>query len=413
MLPLILAAEARGPKVIRLNLGEPNFNIPGCVKDAIKLELDKNNTHYCDPQGILPLRQAIAEQIFHSRGLNISPDQVVVLPGAKPAIGFSQEIYCDPGEEILYPSPGFPIYESFIPTVGGIPKALVLQEKNNFALTPDLLEQNLSSKTKLLYLNYPSNPTGGILSAEEIKTLGQVILNKAPADFRIFSDEIYEDILFDGNTLESFSRHPELGKKTIICSGFSKSYAWTGGRLGYAVLPTVEEAAWFKAWNINYFSCVSPYQQAAAVVALNHPESQEAVKQMVATFQKRRDLAHGMLINIPSMHCIKPAGAFYLFPNVGLICGNLGILDVYEKLSPELKTQYQPSTIFQKFLLEEHAVAVMDRPSFSKAGSENQHFIRLSIAANEADLVEGIKRIKEASDDYQGCQRFLSQNYPI
>lgn len=409
MLPLIQAMEKKGHKVIRLHLGEPDFNLPNCIKTAIKKEVDNNNTRYCDPQGLLALREAIAEKLYKTRTLEVSADRIVITPGSKPSIAFSQQIYCNPGEEILYPSPCFAPYESLIPLTGALPKPLTLEPQDHFILSPKRLSENLSLNSKLLFLNYPSNPTGAVLNNQAIADLGAVILQQAPEQFRIFSDEIYEDIRFENHPVASFTSHPELSKKTILCSGFSKSHAWTGGRIGYVVLPTPEEAQYFRIWNTHYFSCVSPYQQAAAVVALTDPEAQQALESMRAAFEKRRDSGHAALLKIPGITCTKPLGAFYLFPNIEAICQRLGILEAHQQLPPSLQSEHPPSRLFKHFLLETQGVTVMDRLAFAKAGAQGQHFIRISIAAPEADLLEGIERIKQASQDKNGFQAFLQK----
>jgi len=407
---LIAAIEASHRPVIKLNLGEPDFPIPNCIKQEIKRQLDLDNTHYCDPQGLLSLREVIASQIYETRSLSVSPDQVVVFPGAKPSIGFAESIYCDPGSEILYPSPGYPIYESFVQYVGCIPKPLHLKEETNFHLSAKLLEANLSEKSKLLFLNFPSNPTGTVASKMELDALRRVILEKCPPTFRIYSDEIYEKIIFDNHTHHSIASLPDMASRTIISSGFSKSYAWTGGRIGYAVFPTVEEALVFKNFNINYFSCVPPYNQEAAKLAFTHPEAKAAVSTMVQAFEHRRNVLIKALRGIPDISCRTPDGAFYVFPNVSKICEKLGIIQAYDKLPLEIRQKTSPSTLLQLFALHRHQVAVMDRPSFGRIGSENEHFIRLSATIEEENLIEGVTRLSQAFEDKKGFQTFIHEN---
>ena len=276
--PHIVRVEQQKGAVIKLNLGEPDFSVPKHIKDEIKRQLDLDNTHYCDPKGLLSLRTAISNQVNETRGLQTNPEQVAVFPGGKPSIGFAQQVYCNPGDEVIYPSPGFPIYESFIRYVNAVPVPLHLDESENFTFSPADLAHKITAKTKLIYINYPSNPTGGVASKSLLEETARIILERCQPDVRIYSDEIYEKIIFDGQQHHSISSIPEMTERTIIASGFSKTYAWTGGRIGYAVFPTVEEAEVFKKLNINYFSCVPPYNQEAARVALESPLSKQSVK---------------------------------------------------------------------------------------------------------------------------------------
>lgn len=407
--PHIAKLESTGKKVIKLNLGEPDFNLPEQMKAELKRQIDLNNTHYCDPKGILPLRVAIAKQIAETRGLTVSPDNIVVFPGAKPGIGFSQQVYCNPNDEIIYPSPGFPIYESFIPYVGAIPKPIHLKEKDNFVFSKEALSKLISNKTKLIFLNFPSNPTGGVASLEQLKDIRSVILEKAKDDIRIYSDEIYETIIFDGQKHHSIASLEDMAERTIISSGFSKSFAWTGGRVGYAIFPTVEEADVFKNLNINYFSCVPPYNQEAARLGLEDPEAQAETKKMVQIFQHRRDFMLSELKSIEGLTCTTPQGAFYVFPNVKKPCETLGVLKAYEELPKEIQARTSPTTLFQMFALHAHYVAILDRRSFCKLHSEHEHFIRISCAAEEAVLKEGVKRIRDAFQDITGFKTFIQK----
>ena len=259
--PWIREVEQAGHRVIRCNLGEPDFPLPAHIAAEVKARIDAGETHYVDPQGIEPLRIAIARTMSERRGLDITPDRVVVFPGAKPPIGFSQQIYCDPGDQVIYPSPGFPIYESFTRFTGAVPMPLHLDEARGFSFTGRDLEALITPRTKLIILNFPSNPTGGVATREQLEDIAATIRRYAPPDVRIYSDEVYEDILFDGATHVSIASLPDMERRTIIVGGVSKSYAWTGGRVGWAVLPTAEEATMFRTFNINYFSCVPAYNQ--------------------------------------------------------------------------------------------------------------------------------------------------------
>lgn len=405
--PHISYIEASGKKVIKLNLGEPDFNIPECMKKEIKHQIDLNNTHYCDPKGLLSLREAIAKQILETRGITVTPDRIVIFPGAKPSIGFSQQVYCNEGDEIIYPSPGFPIYESFTRYLNAVPKPILLKDEDDFVFSKEQLLQALSPKTKLIFLNFPSNPTGGVATLEQLKDFREIILNHCDKNIRIYSDEIYENIIFDGEQHHSIASLPDMDKITIISSGFSKSYAWTGGRVGYAVFPTAAEADVFKNLNINYFSCVPAYNQEAARRGLEDPEAKAETKKMVDIFQSRRDMILNELKSIEGLTCVKPSGAFYVFPNVSIPCRTLGVMDVYSNLPKDIQVKTSPTTLFQMFALYHHQVAFMDRRSFGKIGAEDQHFIRLSAAAESSILKEGVLRIKNAFEDKQGFQKFI------
>ena len=407
--PYIIEAEKTGNHVIRCNLGEPDFALPKHIVNAIKAALDKDMTHYCDPQGILPLREAIANDISRTRGLKITPDRVVIFPGGKPPIGLCQQTYCNPGDEIIYPSPGFPIYESFIRYIGATPVPLHLDEERGFSFSAKDLEPLITSRTKLIYLNFPSNPTGGVATKEQLAEIAAVIKRKASPDVRIYSDEIYEHILFDGATLHSIASVEGMEKNTIIVSGASKSYSWTGGRIGWAVFPTVEEALTFKNVNINYFSCIPAYNQMGAVEAITSPESKKSIATMVAAFQERRDIVVEGLNKINGIKCQKPGGAFYVFPNIGGVCESIGAVEAFNNLPADIKQKSSPSTLFQMFLLFKYYVATMDRKSFGRIGSEGKHYLRLSIATGKDELIEALKRIEAASKDKAGFAAFVKE----
>lgn len=375
--PWIREVEQTGHRVIRCNLGEPDFPLPGHIAAEVKRRIDAGETHYVDPQGIEPLRVTIARTMSERRGIAITPDRVVVFPGAKPPIGFSQQIYCDPGDEVIYPSPGFPIYESFTRFLGAVPVPLHLDEERGFAFDGSDLRRLITPRTKLIILNFPSNPTGGVASREQLEDIADVIRREAPPDVRVYSDEVYEDILFDGAKHESIASLPGMAERTIIVGGVSKSYAWTGGRVGWAVLPTAEEASVFRTFNINYFSCVPGYNQWGAKVALESPESARSMAMMTAAFQERRDLVVRELNAMPGVSCQLPRGAFYVFPNIGR----------------------RDATEFQRRLLFDHHVATLDRRSFGVIGSEGKEFLRISIATSMEDLQEAMVRMRACLEE--------------
>ena len=407
--PLIRAIEDQGKEVIKCNLGEPDFPIPEFVKEEVKRQLDRDNTHYCDPQGIPSLRAAVAKYLSETRRIRATADRVVVFPGAKPPIGLCQQTYCDPGEEIIYPSPGFPIYESFMAYLGIQPVPVHLKEESNFSLSGVDIAPLITQKTKMIFLNFPSNPTGGVASPEQLRDIADVIRSRCAQDVRVYSDEVYENILFDGSEHHSIISCAGMEKVTILVSGASKSFSWTGGRIGWALLPTAEEAEVFRNLNINYFSCIPPYNQEGARIALESPESADSIRHMVGIFQERRDLVVDGLNAIEGIHCQRPKGAFYVFPNIGEACESLGILDAFQGLPPELRGKTSPSTLFQMFLLFEYQVATMDRKSFGRIGSEDFHYLRLSFATDTESLKEGLKRIARACQDRGGFGRFFSR----
>jgi aspartate/methionine/tyrosine aminotransferase len=411
--PYIAQIENAGNKVIKCNLGEPDFALPQHIREEVKRQIDNDLTHYCDPQGILPLRETVAQEMGTRRGLELTPDRVVVFPGAKPPIGFCQQTYCDPGDEIIYPSPGFPIYESFIDYVGAKPVPIQLDEDKGFAFTGADLSGLITKRTKLIFICFPSNPTGGVASKEQLQGIADVIREKAPPDCRVYSDEVYENILFDGSEHVSIASFPDMVDRTIIVSGASKSYSWTGGRIGWAVFPTTEEAAVFKNLNINYFSCTAAYNQMGAKLAIESPDSKGEITKMVAAFQERRDLVVGGLNAVDGVTCQNPKGAFYVFPNIGGVCRSVGAVDAYQNLPDDIRECTSPSTLFQMFLLFEYQVATMDRRSFGKIGAEGKHFLRLSIATGIDDLKEGVKRIAQSSQDRDGFAKYLDSGKPL
>jgi aspartate aminotransferase len=407
--PYIKAVEDAGHKVVKCNLGEPDFPLAKHIADEVKRQIDLDLTHYCDPQGILPLREAVARTMSARRGITVTPDRVVVFPGGKPAIGLTQQTYCNPGDEVIYPSPGFPIYESFATYLRAKPVPLHLREAADFSFTGRELAALITPRTRVIILNFPSNPTGGVVTAEQLADIADVIRRKAPPQARIYSDEIYEDILFDGHQHRSIASLPGMAERTIIAGGVSKSFAWTGGRVGWAAFPTAEEAAVFRNLNINYFSCIPAYNQMGAAVALESPQSAIEMARMRAAFLERRDLMVAGLNAIPGITCRKPGGAFYLFPNIGGVCRELGALAAHRHLPPALRDRTSPATLVQMFLLWHYQVATMDRRSFGRLGAEGQHYLRLSIATALADLKTGLARIRVAAQDREGFRKFIEE----
>jgi aspartate aminotransferase len=405
----IRRCEESGMTVVKLNLGEPDFSSPENINEVAVNEIRKGNTHYADPQGIVSLRERIADQVSETRGIAVDPERVVVSTGAKSIISYTFLGYVNRGDEVIYPSPGYPIYESWVTFMEAKPVPLHLEESKRFRFGAGDLERLISPKTKLIVINSPSNPTGGVLTEDDLAGISQVILTKSDGNMRVLSDEIYEDIIFDGRKHRSIASVPGMMERTVMMSGHSKSYAMTGWRLGYAVLPSVEEALLFRQFNINFISCVSPFIQEAGKAAFENRKNREIVVSMVGEFQKRRDFVVDSLNRIEGIHCVKPEGAFYVFPNIQEVCKTLGIIGAYETLPDETRNSTSPSSLFQMFLLYHHGVATMDRKSFGAIESEGEHYIRLSTAASMDVLKEGIKRIEKAAKDSEGFREFFER----
>ncbi len=402
----------RGEDPIRFNLGEPDFDSIPEINAVAIAQIAAGNSHYCDPAGLLPFRETLARHVSQSRGIDVDPAQVVVTPGGKPTIGYTFQTYVDPGDEVIYPSPGFPIYESWATFVGAKPVPIPLSESSGFAFTPEELDALLTPRTKLVILNSPSNPTGGVLSESDLAGIADVIERavengRCHPNLRVYSDEIYEHILFDGEEHHSLASFGRMAERTIIATGFSKSFAMTGWRLGYSVLPNETEAALFKQLNINLVSCVPPFIQMAGNEAFLNPAAASGVQRMVSEFQARRDWIVPALNEIDGVRCAMPKGAFYVFPNVRGVCERLGVLDAYAGLQAEARARTSPSRMLQMFLLYRHGVATLDRKSFGGIGADDEHFLRVSIASSLDELKTGVARIAAAADDRDGMESFL------
>ncbi len=397
----------RGMDVIRFNLGAPDFRSAPHLNRVAMEALDAGRSGYCDPAGILPFREAIAAHVTRTRGIEVGPERVVVTPGAKPPIGYTLQTYVDEGDEVIYPSPGFPIYESWVRFVGAVPVPLLLTDDRGFAFTAEDLAELVSERTKVIILCSPSNPTGGVLSRADLAGIAELIRERCRPDIRIYSDEIYEQILFDGLAHESIVSHPGMEERTVIASGHSKGFAMTGWRLGWAVLPTAEEAAIFKRININIMSCVPPFLQEAGAAAYEHAASEAVVRGMVDEFELRRDWIVPALNAVPGVRCLNPKGAFYVFPDVSGMCERLGVYEAHAALTVAARSRTSPAGMLQMFLLYRYGVATMDRASFGRIGAEGQDFLRISIANGIDDIRRGVARIEEASGDAAGFAEFV------
>lgn len=406
--PLLTEVEADGRgRVIRCNLGQPDFPLPTHITEAVVDALRAGHTTYCDPQGLPELRRAIAASVGGERGLEVDPRRVVVYPGSRPSIGLTQHAYVRAGDEVVYPTPGYPLYESFVEYVGGTPVPVPLQEDSGFALTGEELAPHLSLRTRLIYLNFPSNPTGGVASEEQLAGLAETILERTPPTTRVYSDEAYEAIVFDGARHVSIASLPGMAERTIIASAVSKTYSWTGGRVGWAVFPTVEEALVQRNLNINYYASIPPYSQLGAKVALESPASPPAIATMVEAFRRRRDFVVDDLNQIPGIRCQLPRGAFYAFPNISGVVESLDAEAAFAALPEEIRRRSSPATLFALFLLYRYRVATMDRRSFGVRGSEGRHFLRISVATGDEDLREALRRLQQAAADRKGFADFV------
>lgn len=366
--------EAEGREIVSFAIGEPDFDTPAHIKQAGIRAIENNETHYGPSAGLMPLREAVAEYIGKTRGLSVDPEEVVITPGAKPIIFFTIMALVDPGDEVLYPNPGFPIYESVINFAGGKAVPLPLLEEKDFSFDIDYLRSKVSDKTKLLIVNSPQNPTGGVLSKGDLEAIAELALKH---DFMVLSDEIYSRIIFDGD-FYSISQIPGMKERTIILDGFSKTYAMTGWRLGYGVMRK-DLAEHIARLETNSESCTATFTQLAGVEALKGP--QEPSEAMTAEFKKRRDIIVKGLNDIEGVSCRLPGGAFYVFPNVTKACRKLGLKD-----SNELADK----------LLYEGNVAVLGRTCFGRRNDEEtEEYIRLSYATSTENILEGLARIKK------------------
>lgn len=357
------ALEARGRKIIHLEIGEPDFATPSHIVEAAKRALDEGWTHYGPSQGYPDLREAVAEHVSRTRNICAGPENVTIVPGGKPIIFFPMLALLEPGDEVLYPNPGFPIYESMIRFLGAVPVPIRLVEERGFALDLDQLHDSLSDRTRLLILNSPHNPTGSVLSREDLETVAEIVRDR---DLMILSDEIYSRICYDATPF-SIASLPGMPEKTIILDGFSKTYAMTGWRIGYGVMPAWLAAAVTRLM-VNSNSCTASFTQRAALAALMGP--QDDVHRMVTEFRRRRDAFCDGLNSLPGFRCARPQGAFYAFPNVKATGFN----------SDELAER----------LLDEAGVACLSGTAFGACG---EGYLRFSYANTYQNLMEALERI--------------------
>jgi aspartate aminotransferase len=355
--------ERAGRDVVHLEIGEPDFPTPAHVSEAAFAAIRAGETGYCPAPGIPELREAAAVEIGRTRGVPVGPARVIVANGAKPFLFFGVLATCEPGDEVIYPDPGFPIYESAIRFAGATPVPLVLRERDEFAFSVDELAARLTDRTKLVILNSPQNPTGGVLSGATLAATADV-LRDSPA--WVLSDEVYGRLLYEGE-FASIATEPEMLDRTIVLDSFSKTYAMTGWRCGYAAVPA-PLAEPLTRFLVNATSCVPPFVQRAGVAALTGP--QDAVAAMRAEFRARRDLVVAGLAALPGVTCRVPHGAFYAFPNVEAV-------------------PLTADTLAQR-LLDEAGVALLSGAAFGAAG---ENHLRLSYATSRERLAEGLARM--------------------
>ena len=357
--------EREGRHIIHLQIGEPDFDTPEHIKQAAKDALDKGFTHYGPSAGQMELREAIARHQTKTQGYTVNPERVIVTPGGKPVMFFTIMSLVDPGDEVIYPNPGFPIYESMINYMGGKAVPMQLQEERGYNADVDEVESLITPRTKLLIVNSPNNPCGSVTSKKDLQRMAELAVKH---DLVVLSDEIYKDMYYEGSH-ESITQFPGMKERTVILDGFSKSYAMTGWRLGYGVFPEFMVEAVTKLMT-NSVSCTSVHVQMAGVAALEGP--QDSVKSMMKEFTKRRDVIVAGLNSLPGVRCPVPKGAFYAFPNIS----GTGM----------------KSREFAGKALNEFGVALLSGTAFGKYGDG---YIRISFANSVANLEEGVNRLRK------------------
>jgi aspartate/methionine/tyrosine aminotransferase len=360
------ALEAQGRDIIHLEIGQPDFKTPEHICKAAFKAMKEGHTGYGPAAGLLEFREVIADYISETRNVEIDPNEISVTPGAKPIIFFSILACVDEGDEVIYPDPGFPIYESVINFIGAKPVPLPLLEEVDFRFRIEDLERIISDKTKLMIINSPQNPTGGVLTRNDLEAIAELAIKH---DVIVVSDEVYCKILYEGKH-ESIINIPGMKERTVLIDGHSKTYAMTGWRLGYGVMPK-QLAEAINQLMINSNSCTATFTQMAGIAALTGP--QDSVKAMVAEFKRRRDVIVDGLNAIKGISCKRPLGSFYVFPNVTKI--NMHCDDLSD------------------YLMEEADVAVLPGTAFGKYG---EGYLRLSYANSLENIQKALARFQKA-----------------
>jgi aspartate/methionine/tyrosine aminotransferase len=359
------ALERQGKSIIHLEIGEPDFDTPANVIDAGVDALHHGWTHYGPSAGLPELRQAIADYVSRTRGVKVAPEEVVVVPGGKPIIFFTILALIDEGDEVIYPNPGFPIYESMIHYVGGKAVPIHLREERDFSLDVDELAALITDRTKLIILNSPQNPTGGVMQRRDVEQVAQIIGDR---NILVLSDEIYSRLLFEGDHFSIMSV-PGMQERTILLDGFSKTYAMTGWRMGYGVMRP-DLAAQITRLATNSTSCTASFTQIAGIEALRGDQS--SVDQMCAEFKRRRDVFVAGLNKIKGFSCRMPKGAFYVFPNI-------------------TKTGWKSKPLADA-LLEQAGVAALSGTAFGDFG---EGYLRFSVANSLENLQQALDRLDQ------------------
>jgi aspartate aminotransferase len=359
------ALEAEGREIIHLQIGEPDFDTPAHVVEAGVKALRDGFTHYCPAPGLPLLRDASAEYLTRSRGVAVDPARILVAPGAKPFLFFGVLATCNPGDEVIYPNPGFPIYESVVRWAGATPVPLPLHEESGFAFTAQELAERLSPRTKLVILNSPANPTGGVAPSELNADVARLLCDHS---CYVLSDEVYSEMVYDGEH-DSIASYDGLLEKTILVEGFSKTFAMTGWRLGYAAVPA-ELVEPVTRLFINCHSCTPPAYQMAGVAALTGPMDQ--VRTMIAEFRVRRELVVEGLNALAGVSCVKPGGAFYAFPNIAAT--GLSARELQDRL------------------LDEEGVALLAGTAFGRFG---EGYLRVSYANSQDNIRAALAHMRD------------------
>ena len=367
MLARAQALEATGREIIHLEIGQPDVPTFENVAQAGIRAIQEGHTRYNPPAGLPALREAIAEDVGRRRGIAVRPSQVVVGPGAKPALLFPTLALVRPGDEAIYPDPGFPTYSAMIGVAGGVPVPVPLREEENFSFDLTVFDRVVSDRTRLIILNSPSNPTGGVLPMPALERIADAAQRH---DIWILSDEIYTRLVFDGVTVPTIASLPGMAERTVICDGFSKTYAMTGWRLGFGIMPEAlaERVTLLLTHSIG---CTATFTQYAGLEALTGPQDQ--VEAVVAKYQRRRDVLVDGLNAIPGLQCRRPQGAFYAFPNVSAFG--------------------RTSDWLADYLLEEAGVAVLPGTAFGEAG---EGYLRLCFANSMQNIHIALERIAAA-----------------
>lgn len=361
------ALEAAGRHIIHLEIGQPDFDTFENISEAGRRAITEGKTRYTPPSGLPALREAIAEVAGAQRGVHFDPGQVVVAAGTKPNMFGSTLALVRPGDEVLYPDPGFPTYKAMVDVAGGVAIRVPLEEENGFSFDLDAFDRLINERTRLIILNSPSNPTGGVIPRADLEHIAEAAQRY---DCWVLSDEIYMRILYDGQEAPSIVSLPGMGERTIVIDGFSKTYAMTGWRLGYGIMP-LDLARRMDLLLTHSVGCPAHFTQIAALEALRGP--QDRVGEVVREYQVRRDLLVNGLNSIPGITCRKPQGAFYCFPNV--------------------KSFGMKSSDLADYLLEEAGVAILPGTAF---GDYGEGYIRLSYSTSRETLMAGLEGLRMA-----------------